>query len=204
MPTLEIPTGPPIMENNTYLHPERVQKCKACCAAVPIKKPQYGSLKYDRSKGEMTYEWSNEDEFRVWLAAEESKKSIELVVSHTLQSANLPVWRERRMLRCMREHTGGKKEWENVSQSERKILSKKTGCWCCLTIKLYPDMEKIRGKYEDQHDHEIGEENLRFTRLTDTTKDLVMDMVHMGIDPKVIVRSNTIFVSRLTVIAASS
>ena len=195
MATLEIPTGPPISKNNTA---SRVQRRKARRAEVPIKKkPQYGSYEYDCEKGKMTYEWGNEAEFGEWLAAEESKNSIELVVSQVFRSDS-PVWRERRVLRCAREYTGGKQARENTGPSERKIPSKKTGCRCCLTIKRYPDTEKIRGRYEDQHDHEIGEENLRFTRLTDTTKDLVMDMVHMGIDPKAIVRGNSIFVSRLT------
>jgi hypothetical protein len=189
MATLEIPTRPPITENNTAS--SHIQKWKAC-HAVPIKKPQYGSYEYDCEKGKMTYKWGSEAKFGEWLAAEESKNSIELVVSQVFQSDS-PVWWERCVLRCTREHTGGQQACKNVGQLERKILLKKTGCWCCLTIKQYPDMEKIRGKYEDQHNHKIGEENLQFTRLLDPTKDFVMDMVHMEIDPKVIMRGHSIF-----------
>ena len=36
----------------------------------------------------------------------------------------------------------------------------------------------------------IGDENLHFTRLSDTTKDLVTDLVHTGVHTKVIVRGN--------------
>jgi hypothetical protein len=42
------------------------------------------------------------------------------------------------------------------------------------------------------HDHPLGDQNLRFTRLTDRTRDLVMEMVHIGIDSKVIVSNNPI------------
>ena len=72
------------------------------------------------------------------------------------------------------------------------IPSKKTGCRCHLTIKLYPDTDKILGKYEEQHDHVIGDENLHFTRLSDTTKDLVTDLVHTGVHTKVIVHGDYI------------
>ena len=50
--------------------------------------------------------------------------------------------------------------------------------------------ETILGRYEDKHDHPIGDENLRFTRMLDTTKKLVMDMVLMGINTNTIVCCN--------------
>jgi hypothetical protein len=75
------------------------------------------------------------------------------------------------------------------------IPSKKTGWQCCLMIKHYLHTDTILGKYEDEHDHAIGDENLRFTRLLDTTKALVMDMVCTGIDSKAIVHDELYFYS---------
>ena len=196
MSVLQIPTGPPITENK---HTYRVHKWKARGAEAPVTKWQRGSITYNREKGRMAREWANEDAFLAWLAAEESEKSIELVVSQIERSDSL-IWRERRVLRCTREYTGGKPDHANANQKERMIPSKKTGCRCRLTIKRYPHTETILGKYEDQHDHVLGDANLRFTRLSDATKELVMYMVHIGIDSKAIVCGNyiTFFISGLT------
>ena len=54
-------------------------------------------------------------------------------------------------------------------------------------LKFYWHMEVIFGNYESEHNHLLGDENLRFVRLTDRTKDLAMVMVSMGIDAKTIV-----------------
>src|SRR5882762_7927041 len=127
----------------------------------------------------MSWEWANEDAFWAWLAAEEWKHAIELVVSQVEHSKS-PIWRERRLLKCVRGFTGGKREYQRTMASERKIPSKKTGCRCRLTVKSYPHTETILGWYEDKHDHPIGDENLRFTRMSDTTKKLVMDRFSWG------------------------
>jgi hypothetical protein len=185
MSALEIPTGPSITENK---HAYRVQKRKARCAEDPV---PCGSITYDREKGGMTREWANKAEFLAWLAAEQSEKSIDLVVSKVRQSDS-PIWRERRVFMCAREYTGGKQDRVKVNQWERTIPSKKTGCRCRLTIKQYLNTETILGKYEDQHDHAIGDDNLRFTRLSDATKDLVRQMVHTGVHSKAIVRENSL------------
>ena len=134
-------------------------------------------------------EWADADVFLTWLAAEELEKCIELIVSQVEQSDSL-IWQERRVYQCAREYTGGKYDCQRITKWERMIPSKKTGCRCHLTIKLYPDTDKILRKYEEQHDHAIGDENLRFTRLLDTTKDLVMDLVCTGVHTKVIVRGD--------------
>ena len=64
---------------------------------------------------------------------------------------------------------------------------KKTGCQCCLTIKRYPHTETILGRYEDRHNHALGDNNLRFIRLSHKIRNLVMDMVYIGIESKAIV-----------------
>jgi hypothetical protein len=186
MSTFEIPTGPSITERgHTYL----VSEAKVRRGKRAITKPPYGSLRYDREKGELPLEWVNEDEFRVWLAAEEQKKTITFIVSVTEESDS-PNWRARRTFRCSREFSGGKSDRENTHQWDRKIPSMKTGCQCHLIIKLYPQAETILGKYQDQHDHALGDDNLRFLRLSDNIRNLVMDMIRIGTDPKAIVSHN--------------
>lgn len=77
--------------------------------------------------------------------------------------------------------------YQNKNQWERKIPSKKTGCRCRLTVKRYPQTEAMLRKYEDQHGHPLGDDNLRFLRLSGKIRDLLMDMVYIGIDSKTIV-----------------
>lgn len=183
MPTFNIPTGPTCTQENLAYN---VLREEARRAKRRITTPRKGSLAYDREKAGMTYKWDNHEAFLVWLAAEQSAKSIELVVSQ-VEYSDLPEWRERRMLRCSREFTGGKTNYENKHQRERKISSKKTGCQCYLTIKHYPHTDVILGKYHEEHDHPLGDDNLRFLRLSSKIRNLVMDMVYIGIDSKAIV-----------------
>ena len=56
-----------------------------------------------------------------------------------------------------------------------------------LTIKMYLHTDKILGKYDEEHDHMIGDDNLRFTRLSDTTEELVMELARAGVHAKAIV-----------------
>ena len=179
MPSFEFPTGPSISENKLNFF---TQKRKARCTLAPKR----GSITYDREKRGMTREWADHDAFSAWLAAEQSEKSIELIVSQTDKSGG-PNWQERHVYHCGREYSGGKSKYQTINEWERMIPSKKMGCWCHLTIKRYLGVETILGKYEDEHNHALGDDNLRFTRLSDKTKALVMEMVRTRIDPEAIV-----------------
>ena len=185
MSTFEIPTGPAVTQRSLAYNVPREEARRANRRITSLRR---GSLAYDREKGGMTLEWANADKFQEWLAAEESDNT-ELIVSHTKYPADSQLWQERRLLRCSREFTGGNVNYQKKTQWERKIPSKKTGCQCCLIIKLYPGTETILGKYENQHDHPVGDDNLRFTRLSGKIRNLVMDMVYSGIDSKIIVES---------------
>lgn len=195
MSTFDIPTGsPPIQGNLAYnIHREEARRAKR----RQNTKPKMGSFAYDREKGGMTLQWENKDAFLAWVASEESNKTIELVVSQTLRSTDSPDWRERSVLRCSRGLTGGKSDYQKRHEWERKIPSKKTDCQCNLTIKRYPNTEVILGKYHDEHNHPLGDDNLRFLRLSDKIRNLVMDMVHIGIESKIIVSHASLFVSRV-------
>ena len=182
MSSFDIPTSPPIAENKlTYrIHNQKAHRANA---------PECRSFTYDHEKGGMTREWADADAFLAWLATEETEKSVELILSEVEQSDST-IWQEQRLYRCARQFTSGKKDWERTTKSERAIPSKKTGCQCHVTIKLYPHTDKVLGKYDDKHNHAIGEENLRFTRLSDNTKEHVMEFARAGVDSNAIVRSD--------------
>ena len=153
MSTLSIPTGPPISENR------RICKRKSPCAEDLLTTWHIGSITYDRKKAGMTHEWDNDQQFLAWLAAEESNKAIELIVSQVLKSDSL-IWQEQRIMKCSQEFMGGRKPYMHLTQSGRKIPSKKTGCRCSLIIKRYPHTETILERYIDEHDHMLGNKNL--------------------------------------------
>ena len=156
MPAFDIPTVPAISQRSPAYH---VPKEDARRAKRRVTAPRKGSMMYDRKKGRMTKEWANEEDLQAWLAAKESDNSIELIVSYIVRSDS-PDWREWRVLRCSRKFTGRKKNYQNKHAWERKIPSKKTGCPCTLTLKRYPETETILGKYKDQHDHTLSNDNL--------------------------------------------
>ena len=196
MSIFEIPVGHSIAEN---LRTSRTLGSDKCRLEDPTTSNRYGSIMSDQKRG-MTLEWADEGEFAEWLATEELEKGIELIVSNVTYSKS-PLWREQRILKCSREWMGGRPTQDQsgsgaTKERDRKIPSKKTGCRCRLTIKLYQHTETILGKYEREHDHPLGSENLRFTWLTDRTREMVMEMVHTGIDSKTIV-SNDLLVAYL-------
>ncbi len=183
MPTFEIPTGPSITERG---HSYLVSDAKLRRSKCPVTKPPYGSIMYDHEKGEMSLDWANEDEFLVWLAAKEHKNTIKFILSHTEESGS-PNWQAQRKYRCSHEFSGRKTDHENIHQWDRKIPSMKTGCQCHLIIKLYLDTKTILGKYEAQHNHALGNDNLRFLRLSDSIRKLVMEMIFTGMGSQAIV-----------------
>ena len=137
----------------------------------------------------MTHEWADADVFAAWLVTKEANKAIKLILSE-VERSDSTIWQEWHLYRCAREFTSRKKDQQKTTKSERAIPLKKTGCRCHLTIKMYPHTGKILRKYYEEHNHMIGDENLRFTKLSDTTKDLVMGLAHAGVHTKAIVCGN--------------
>ncbi len=150
------------MTENQYNY--LIHLAKAHCPEDPLTTRKRGSITHDREKAGMSLEWANEYEFRVWRAAEETRKSIKFIVSRTMRSDS-PIWRERQVLRCSHEFAGGRRH--RTMRQNLKVPSKKTGCQCRLIIKFYPHTETILGKYEGLHGHALGDANLRFTSLLD-------------------------------------
>ena len=190
MATFEIAVGPSVAENLRLCRTSGTDKRPVEDPATTLR---LRSITHDRKQGKMPSKWKNEEDFRAWLAAKESDKGIELVIS--VHHSNSPIWQEQRVLKCLREWTGGRPA-QNKSESpapveqDRKIPSKKMGCRCRLTLKFYRHTETILSRYESEHDHPLGDDNLQFTRLTDRTRELVMEMVHTGLDTKIIVRDD--------------
>lgn len=144
-----------------------------------------GSFNYDREKGEYFLEWTDLAEFDAWHRQEEIANSIELLVCRTATGKEFT---QKRTYCCSRQRTGGDKPYKKKNLDwDRKIDSKKTGCRCQLTIKLYPDTPTVLGRYDANHDHEVGLANLAYTRMSHAARKIIYEMLAQKIDYKEIV-----------------
>ncbi|KAF8952886.1 hypothetical protein BDZ97DRAFT_1629145, partial [Flammula alnicola] len=129
----------------------------------------YGNFLYDSESGRYDMSWHSWEEFLSFLAQEEASNSIKLrkVSSKTGAERYL----ERTVYVCARYRTGGEKNYEKKHPEwSRKIPTKVTDCPCSLKVKKYHDTSVILGKYSANHNHPTGVNNLRFTRISDTTR----------------------------------
>ena len=144
-----------------------------------------GSFDYDREKGGYSLEWADLAEFDAWRRQQELAYSIELILSRTKSGREFT---QKRTYRCSRARTGGEKPYQKKHPDRnRKLDSKKTGCRCQLTIKLYSDTPTVLGRYDADHDHEIGLANIAHTRMTHAARMRINEMLTQQIDHKEIV-----------------
>jgi FAR1 DNA-binding domain len=156
---------------------------------LPRKKQ--GSFDYDREKGGFVHEWTSLAEFDAWRRQEELTNSIELLVSKTRSGKE---YKEKRVYVCSREPTGGEKPYPKKHPERiRKRESKKTGCRCQITIKIYYDTSTVLGKYDADHDHEVGAENVACMWMSHAARNKIYQMLTQQMDPKEIV-CNTILI----------
>jgi hypothetical protein len=146
-----------------------------------------GSFNWDREKGGFNIEWANLAEFDMWRREEERIYSIELVGSTSRTGGKL--WSRRQLYVCGREASGGGTYEKKHPERERKIATKKSGCRCCITIKLYPHTSTVLGRYVAEHDHEIGFANIAYTRLSGASRERIKAMLTQKIDRYEIVSS---------------
>ena len=70
----------------------------------------------------------------------------------------------------------------------RKVPLKVMDCTASLTIKSYVGTPYILGIYDLEHNHPLGNENLRFTHISPLTQDWIAGMVQMKVKTDHIVR----------------
>ena len=72
---------------------------------------------------------------------------------------------------------------------EQKIESKwiEGGCPCLIQIKTYPHTDIILGKYDHNHSHPTGKDNLKYIRIQAPTRELIEGWVHYGVTDQEIV-----------------
>lgn len=153
---------------------------------TPANSHKQGSFNYDREKGGYVHEWDSFAEFDVWRWQEELAHSIELVVCRTGAGGWLFV--RKKTYCCLRQQTGGQSQYKKKHPDwNRKLESKKTGCRCQITIKLYPHTLTVLGRYDADHDHEVGLANIAYTRMSPAARETINVMLKQKMDHKEIV-----------------
>ena len=161
-------------------------------ARAPATSTKCGSYNYDRAHGGYPLEWSDFAAFSAWRREEELRYSIELIASTVKRGG--PLWTEKRLYVCSRQLSGGRKQYEKKNPGwHRKIGSKKTGCRCRVVIKLYPHTDAILGNYTNMHDHEVGSDNIAYTRMSGVAREQIKSMLVQKVDHKEIVRNQSLF-----------
>ena len=160
-------------------------------AENPATSTRRGSFTYDRESGKWPYEWATIAEFDIWHRQEELAYSIELIGSTVTkppkEGPNL--WKQKPLFVCSRQWSGGKSKYlKKHPDRMRRLTSKKTGCRCKIEIKQYHHTQIIRGRYTDEHNHDIGVGNLQYTRISRIAREEIQTLLEMTVDPKEIVR----------------
>ena len=144
-----------------------------------------GSLHYDREFGNFNQIWTCFADFERWRQEQGQIHSIELSLAKTLRGINY-LWK--RVYKCGREGTGGKKPYEKKNTGQiRNLGSKRTGCTCQVIVKAYPGTDTLLGKYIEDHDHPIGIDNLIYTRVSKKAKEKARELLQQGVQPRRIV-----------------
>jgi hypothetical protein len=156
----------------------------------PTTSERYGSITRDRQKRRPTHEWSSLEEFHAWRLDQERDHGIKLLLSpHTTRRSDGPLWRDIRTYTCSRQGTGGKNKYfrKRGDMIGRTRLSERTGCGCRVVIKTYHHVSTVLGWYRTEHNHATRVANLMITRLRDSTRAYVLNLLRRDMSPKEIV-----------------
>ncbi len=156
----------------------------------PATSSRIGSITYDREEGGYNLEWESRADFNKWLTHEQAAIGIEIRLSKTRQGkGKTELYSKCKTYCCTRNGTGGKSRYVKKTTRDWKIESKRLegGCPCFVQIKTYPRTNTILGKYNHNHSHPTGKDNLKYIRIRVVTRELIETWVHYGVTDQEIV-----------------
>lgn len=153
-----------------------------------VVEPTPGNFSYDVCSVKYNMLWGSWRDFDLFLAQEQLDLSVEFRKVQT-RAGNKGKYTQRRYYVCARHGTGGSKAGylKKNPHWERKVPSKITGCSASLTVKSYSGTDYLLGIYDAGHNHPVGAENLRFTRISSSTRDWIAALVRTHVKTKEIV-----------------
>jgi hypothetical protein len=142
------------------------------------------------------------DAFQEWHWSEEHTHTIELRVAkveHGVATLGRTLWMTKHVYQCARQRIGQKADQKKQPEREQKVPRKGTGCRCQIVIKCYPHTPVVLGRYLTEHNHELGAENMIYTRLSDGSRQHMKSLLIQKVDAGEIV-STSLFDRRLYLI----
>lgn len=141
---------------------------------------RYGDYQSDLDSRKFNKSWPSWEAFEAFLVKEQETHLVELRKVQTASGADRYSFRT--FYVCSRHGTGGKKDYQKKNPDwNRKIPTKRTDCACSLTVKTYPGTDAVLGIYHSEHNHPLGNQNLRFTRISNDTREWIAGMVRMRV-----------------------
>ena len=142
----------PAVPNNTG--PKRID---------PASSTRMGSITYDQDNG-YNLEWESISEFNIWLSYEQVAHGIEIWRQKIERSKVSLLYLTCETYRCARNGIGRKSHYMKKTAHERKINTKRIdgSCPCIIRIKTYPYTSTVLGKYNHDHSHPTGKDNLKY------------------------------------------
>lgn len=186
LPPFQLNVATPVSEMSTRAGPTVAPLVLRLDDDNPATSRRPGSFNYDRETGLYPFIWDSLTEFDAWRREEELANSIELIVSCVQKGDRL--WMRRQYYVCSREWSGGKPKYERKCPDRLGKDSKKTGCQCKIVVKHYPHTPIILGRYERDHDHDIGLANVAYLRISRACREQIRFKLEKKIDPREIVR----------------
>jgi hypothetical protein len=130
--------------------------------------------------------WKTLPEAEDFMHTEERNKVFNFVLKESPSPRENSDWSSKKVYVCSRGPSGGKSNYTKQAEDRAQNKPPKaTGCQCRLTLTVYSD--RVTGLYTDQHNHDLGAPNARFTPISPSTRLEIEGMLRMGIDPAKIV-----------------
>jgi CRISPR/Cas system-associated protein endoribonuclease Cas2 len=76
------------------------------------------------------------------------------------------LWTMKQVYHCACHRIGQKANQKKHLEQQQKVPRKGTGCCCQIVIKCYPHMPTVLGQYVANHNHELGNGNVIYMRLS--------------------------------------
>ncbi|KAJ7872655.1 hypothetical protein B0H14DRAFT_2570159 [Mycena olivaceomarginata] len=89
---------------------------------------------------------------------------------------------------CSRKGTGGLKAYTKVPDWSHKRESKRTDCPCVLIVNEYPGVATVLENYTNEHNHPLGNENLRFNQIPKETREYIAGLLQLHVSPEFILQ----------------
>jgi hypothetical protein len=92
-------------------------------------------------------------------------------------------WLQQHEFVCARQGSGSQKKYVPKNPEwQCNIPSKRSGCPCCLTVKMYSGTSEILSMYKTEHSHGIADDNIKFTHLSKESRRHITNLLELGVE----------------------